>query len=298
MSVLNRKDIETLLPHRFENLLIDSVDSETGVFGLSLVDGDATGRDVVLKTTADGAGRMINPFLMEVGALAAISFVGALEPGKIAVFAAITKFEIVGKLDASSIRGLTQSAGSRGDFYSYGVRFDSDSGHASGTVMAFNANASELGSGEDKKTLDLPAFNCDIDFESPSFKAESMCVLDQVSYFDPETYSSVGRYVYPTDHLLCRGHFPGNPIMMGVMQWMMVSDLGLFLKDKVGDGASLLRCNAEIVKADGVVACEIKGAVLDLGDGAEILATKKVVFRDIVRPGETLFCFVHDVSLE
>jgi 3-hydroxymyristoyl/3-hydroxydecanoyl-(acyl carrier protein) dehydratase len=51
-----------------------------------------------------------------------------------------------------------------------------------------------------------------------------MVFVDEVSHLNLDDPTALLRYTYPQDHPFVEGHFPGNPIMMGITQWIGCAD--------------------------------------------------------------------------
>ena len=94
--------------------------------------------------------------------------------------------------------------------------------------------------------------------------------------------------------------------MMGIMQWMMLEDsLYVYAQEVLNNGQFKIKANAQIIKDNGVLVTEIKQAVLNgyqnvanIYDQVEIIQTHKIAFRDMVKPGDKLFCVVSITSIE
>ena len=117
--------------------------------------------------------------------------------------------------------------------------------------------------------------------------------------------SCLGKYKYPTTHPLVKGHFPKNPLMMGVMQWASIEDVALeFCKINNITGSNKIKGNAIITKKDGSIATDIKGFLLDsfvncsdIEDQADIIKTTKISFRQLVKPEETIYILLTDLQV-
>ena len=93
--------------------------------------------------------------------------------------------------------------------------------------------------------------------------------------------------------------------MMGVMQWMCIEDC-CFLLSKILEkkGSYLIKGQADILKSEGTSVSEVKGFTVQIYEEsdqfiaqAEVIKTDKVVFRDTVKPGETLFISLSSIEL-
>lgn len=136
-----------------------------------------------------------------------------------------------------------------------------------------------------------------------------MYAIDAAYRLEDTLDSFVASYTYPHTHPFTQGHFPGNPIMMGVMQWMSVEDschlLASILYKKIEKkGLYTLSGNADIIKSDGTSVSEIKGFKVQIYwdvpgflNQAEVLRTEKITFRDYVVPGDTLLICLNSLIL-
>jgi 3-hydroxymyristoyl/3-hydroxydecanoyl-(acyl carrier protein) dehydratase len=109
------------------------------------------------------------------------------------------------------------------------------------------------------------------------------------------------KYEYPADHPFCPGHFPGNPVMMGITLWIAGLDAAawlLFERAEAGTlqpGAAKWKANIDILREKGSLVAEVKGLVFSgevtpEGIGPlRVEGTRRVGFRDQVRPGEAIF---------
>ena len=115
-----------------------------------------------------------------------------------------------------------------------------------------------------------------------------MVFADAVTAYDPAAPALTTRYTYPANHPLTKGHFPGNPVMMGVLQWAAVEDAARLLAAKAaltGDVAF----TAEILRPDGTLIADVKDLVLAFGDGPPYTRSlSRIGFRGMVKPLEEI----------
>ena len=130
-----------------------------------------------------------------------------------------------------------------------------------------------------------------------------MVILDHLLEINEN--SILGSYTYPHTHPFTKGHFPENPIMMGIMQWISLEDLAFqFVKEKNINQKKRLKGNATLFKQDFTIVAQIKGfeCICHINnttilDQCDVINTKKIVFRNMVRPGETIFISLQDINL-
>ena len=309
---VTRDEIENRVPHRYENILLDRCipSTDTDVSGQHMVQlgvGDSYGRDLFLKKLSETKTVLIVPIIAELIALSSIINSGGLKPGEVAFFAAITQFKRTGSLNCEGpLEGAVVKVGDKAGFY----RFQGDLrspgfGEASCQVMAYYTNFDDIVESDDKKVVELPGLDLNEKVTAPEFKDARMFMVDSLRYLDPVGTTIICDYCYPEDHPCIRGHFPDNPVMMGVMQWLILEDaVYVWSQKQMERGHYTVSCQAEILKDDGTLVCEIKQAVLDVYKGvpdvydqAEIKETKKVVFRDMVKPNQTLRVHVSSIKV-
>lgn len=316
-TVLSFEDIVQRLPHRYENLILDSIrivtegESLTGYFEVKISTPDPLGRHIFTQVRPNGQAVLIDTIMMEVLALAAIASTGAIPEGYLAIFAAITNFEKKSDFKCNvPMKGIIQKQRGKGGFLRYKGQIIDDQGNecAVGDIMAIYMDARESAPATDEKPCEMPAHTMLFSMNPERLKRQpDMVFSNELLHMDGET--ALARYTYPETHPLTRGHFPNNPIMMGVTQWLTVADtcygIAQYLEKQKGIiGSSLFTGNARILKEDGTHVADIKEfSVRTLTssnntDDVEMLAVKKVVFRSMVRPGETLYIHVTDLAIQ
>jgi len=307
---LKHADILNYLPHRFENVLLDQFStseegSGEGTFELSLKNPDPYHRELFTKNNQS---ELLVPISMEVLALSAILSSGKIDDGYVAFFAGISNFEQEGHLNCTNlITGSVKKTGEKAGFFRFSGSIESNTGRTSGTVIAFFTKMDKIyEDNPDKKRVELPQLTFSKPIQKPSFKDRTMFLADEWVYHNKESQEIICKYTYPNNHPLTKGHFPGNPIMMGVMQWMMIEDAGLvFAKTlKSKDKSFTFTCDAIIAKPNGTLVCDIKKAELNAiinlenkEDQVTIKSTKKVTFRDTVQPNDTLLIHLYNISI-
>lgn len=300
------EQIEPFLPHRGLNRLVDSIeffqDGEKlmGRSRLTIRDGSPDGRDIFLETTE--AGRTYSPYVLveHVALTSSVQISPHRKDGDIAYFSTITNFKGGARLPADrEIVAVIEPLGRRGPFHRSScvatVPSLGESGEVRAELMAAIVPAGvETGSGGDKKTLPAPTI---VDLRPVeksvfAYKNERFLFLDEETALDRENRALTGRYRYPEDHPFVHGHFPGNPVMMGVTQWAGLLDSAVWLCHRLDMGAGLFRADGEILREDGTLVTEVKGIVFERNDPAhapKLLKTKRIGFRDMVGTGETIY---------
>lgn len=300
--MLDRDAIAELILHRHENFLLDEadvhqVDGKTQArFALTITEHDSLNRHYFMKATPQGS-VLLEPLYMELMALGAIIAQGKQPPGTVAFFSAISGFVKEQPLVlGQTLRGQVTLKRSKGGFVSFGGELFTASGQraASGSLMAFALHPGMQGGQDSKKMGSIPSATMQqhLDKNAVGWKHPSLLFADTI--IDCTEHSLVTSYTYPPDHPLTRGHFPANPIMMGVTQWMALGDaLWAYIQNRYGGSPAeplQLRCSGEIIREDATLIAEIEECVcsVDTQGVIDILQTKKVAFRDMVRPGEKI----------
>lgn len=313
--LFSQEDIQAIVPHRYENILVDRVEKTvidgipTGKLNTYVKDHDTLGRDIFFKQKTHSQKTILIPFIMEILALGSVVCSDKVHPGYPVFFTSISNFtKHADYLLGVPVIGHVKRTKDKGSFMVCSGILSTESGVqlATGDMMAFFPGPDTKATDAPKKTVPLPEENHHVDLvKNPTLKNPFMYAVDRSWRYDPETLDFVGRYTYPLDHPFIRGHFPGNPVMMGVMQWMCIEDSCLLLSQILGKkGTYLIKGNADLIKADGTSVSEIKGFTVQILEEtslslaqAEVIKTDKIVFRDTVKPGETLFISLNSVEI-
>ncbi len=316
-NVIEGPALEDYLPHRGLNILIDRTtqyaegerEAVGGVIALgelTVTDPDPVGRDLFLRRTARDGTALMEQIMAEHLALVCLASLR-------------TEFETIGRAFFSTISAFRQSrpvpAGTsmtatvfethrRGAFCSYRGRIAAGRDEvASLDIMAFYAHP-ELGTehaglgGGDKKVGQAPRLEEDRPVDPGRFgwKRPEMIFIQRRVQFNPDERSATYAYVYPHDHPHVPGHFPEQAVMMGIAQWVAAADALYDMACDLCAGAPQVKGSAQVVREDGTIICEVRALELAM-DGAagggppvpDLVATRKVGFRDMVRPGEEIF---------
>ncbi len=305
MTTVSGSDILRYIPHRFENILVDncypvetiSEDKVVGRHNVRIQRGETLGRDLFLRQFREGEYILLNSFIAEILALSAIINAGGVDSDSIAFFAAITKFKVEGHLpESKQWEGVIKKVSDKGGFYRFNGLLSYESAKGSCDIMAFYMKKDQITDTSDDEKVELPTLEIKKYIEPFAFKHPSMMAVSHLRGIETELYSCMCSYQYPEDHELVKGHFPDEPVMMGVMQWMMVEDAVLvWAKETQKKGQFTVECDAKILSTDGRSVCDIQKIVCQVYQGvegildqAELLETKKVAFRSRVKPGDEL----------
>ncbi len=282
--------LEEYLPHRGTNLLIDWAEVESadrGRTSLRMSRGDGLGRDVILRRAPGGGEVITETFLVEHLALGAICVLKREIPaGHAFFFSSVSGFSFPGLARAGeTLSGLVVRKRDRGAFRRFEGSLSGEDGRAicSGEIMAYaaplEAAGGEASRGEAPEGEAVARSLFD-------WKDERLVLLDRVLEKDERGARFV--YRYPPDHVFVPGHFPGNPVMMGVCQWQAVADAAWAYgraRGLEGEG----KFSGSLTKADGGKVADVKGLVMELGEIPVIRSVRRVSFRNMARPGDVLF---------
>ena len=214
---MTRDEMLEVMPHRGRNVLIDDYEEAGAGVGratLTIAPGDPYGRDLFL-VREDGALRYSAFFLVEHVALNSVMILRAdMGGGRLAYFSAVTGFASHGTAAAGTPLVSTVTRGrDRREFRTFSAEVATADG-APVLSVGFMAYLAPRGERPDTQA----AAAAPDGFCRPA--PERFPGLDPALVFcgDPDAEGRSGG-VYPADHPLCEGHFPGAPVMMGMTQW-------------------------------------------------------------------------------
>ena len=308
---LDHNDIKTHIIHRYENLLIDKItmeklDDAKGELETCISEDDPLNRQLFLGQNRSSDTVILTPIFMEILALASITCSGKVGTDQIVFFTGINNFErfndlLINQPCKGSINKLSEKKG----FLKYKgeLRTSDNQTAATGVMTAYFMQQTDTNNDDStKKRLERP--DCDFDYEinkSNYSKSHWMMLVDQFAMLSDS--SGIGRYTYPSNHPLTKGHFPNNPVMMGVMQWMSVADTCcVFAQRQHLSGSVHTSCNAVIVNQNNIVIAEFKGVecthFIDNDNHqhfSDVIKTNRIVFRSTVIPEDTIYIWATDI---
>ena len=302
---LAQAEILGFIPHRYENVLVDGVDREesTCTATLALAEDDPAGRDIFLRTAPDGTS-VLEHVIPEHLALASLCQLGDIGEGKLAFFSSITNFQRTALIPAGQpLRSELKRERDRGMFRRFKGKTSNAQGVevASANIMAFILDTTAAQPQDEGKKAELPPMtgSSPVSTDRYRWKRPEMCFVSACRHLDLQARQATLSYVYPADHPLTKGHFPGNPVMMGITQWIGASDAADWLAFALIEAGQLpcpgqIKADITLLKPDGAAVAEIAGLVNAYdrdADGrviSQTLATKRIGFRDMVRPGEEI----------
>lgn len=290
--ILDPKALESYLPHRGINLMPDEVvlseDRLTSQSRTRIPRDDPRGRTFFGRCDRDQRLCWYEPFLGELMALTGVPLLADdLNPkGQMAVFSAVTRLDFgpLVPMDEELV-GYTQITRKRSDFTAFkawmtcrGQRiFETEILSGAATMADISRFPVRPLEGRTVRPVDPSAY---------AWKGTHLRFLDGLVSADPATRRLVGTYTYPDNHPLVPGHFPGSPLMMGVTQWAAVADAGWEAARCFGLPGPLC-VNGRIIRADGNEVLTVRDMVLAIEDGMpRLVSTKRVTFREPVRPGD------------
>jgi 3-hydroxymyristoyl/3-hydroxydecanoyl-(acyl carrier protein) dehydratase len=308
MITADINEIQNRIIHRHENVLLDSVtydpeNTDDNELSITLSRGDTLNRDIFLKQKKRGEYVVVTSVFMEILALSCIITENKLKEGDMVIFAAISNFKKLGEFpENTTITGNCVKISDKKGFLRYkGTLNNGDTCIASGDMMAYFTK--EDTQAEIVKEEELPPLTMKKTLPiNEELKSKWITMCDTLRHVDES--SCVTEYTYPDNHPFIKGHFPGNPLMMGVMQWLSIeSCIFAYANEKGLKGHHVLVTDAVIQKTDGSLVAEVKKAVIDVWiddenivSQAEIRETKKIVFRNMVKPTETIYIHCSNIT--
>jgi 3-hydroxymyristoyl/3-hydroxydecanoyl-(acyl carrier protein) dehydratase len=310
---LSPTDILEKLPHRHENIIVDEVtcvqDGDVSKAELYVtLSSDNPARALFLRTLPSGEQVAITPIFMEILALASVSCTPKTAD-QLLIYAGIAMFKKVHDLKAGDKAfGVVTRKRGRGVFINCEAQLYTPDNQlvCTSDLTAALVDAAAIAAADPdapKRLMAIPEQSCNIAIDKQRYgKDLRMVVADTITHLAEDMI--VTSYRYPEDHPCVRGHFPGNPIMMGVMQWMAIEDALQAYVWQYCSGADrpqTITAEGVLVRSDGAIVAEIKGYKAGLSGVstavyAELLETKKVIFREPLRPGETVFAILTSIE--
>lgn len=306
MSEKTLEQIKDTIPHRFENLLIDRLSNiSTDPVGtdchLNISDTDPLNRTLFFKTIKNKS-VFFRAFFMEFLALGSISCVDKIE-GCTYIFAGISDFEVFNDYHGNEeIKGNILKTGSKGPL----MMCKSEIRNAKGELLttanlkaAYVDNALLHQKREDKPIVEVESnrdFSVKID---SNYKEKAMTFVDKLLFIDQEVKptNATLSYTYPEDHPCTKGHFPNNPVMMGVMQLTSVEDACLALAQQQNFTNTALHCDVTLKNQFGDIVAILKKVVIESNSSySNIKSMKKIAFKSMMFPGDTLYTYLQNIT--
>ena len=297
--MLTQNDIQTRIPHRFENELIDTVtlhEDNRATCTLKVTDNDPLNRTIFMENN-----QAMSSLPAEILALASIVHAGPLPENTLVFFASISNFTYTAPLQLNApITGVVTHKLNKGPFIKYsGSLSNATDTIATVDIMAtISAEKPTPTSPQTSQPTPTTVFN-----PSATEWARHPDLIVCDGLINHTDTSITGTYLFPTTHPLIKGHFPDFPVMMGILQWQGVADTVLtYLKATKKDGSYSATCDAQLMNGNEVVS-DIKNCQIDLNNHVEnstatITKTKKVTFKAMVFPGQQLTIQVTNLTLE
>ena len=286
-TILDRSQLEVILPHRGVNLFVDQVtvsadqQSSSSRIRLSDVPGSC-----LLMTRSGAAGRLwYEPFLAELLALTGAPLVSAQLPvGQVAAFGMMSRvrFGVAPPIDGEVMAEVTVLR--RRDQTTF---FRARAEHLGVCILEAEVASSvvdlRLFSPATEQTPVVDA-GIPICMSAFAWKDSSLRLLDVILSEDATSRRLVAGFTFSSCHPFVSGHFPTAPLMMGVLQWAAMVDAVWLAHQRFGDArATSIVANGAVRRADGSLVAEIKELRIDIIDGAPFIReTKRIIFREPV----------------
>ena len=310
-KILTLEHIKEHIVHRYENLLLDKIivdeeNSGTGQLELSVLENDDLGRQLFFRNKAHSDVMRI-PIYMEILALASITSTGKVGEGEYVFFTGISQFKKFQNVSFNEVvNGQVKKVSEKKGFLKYTGELMSSQGEmiAEGTMSAFFMQDETNNEDGKKKQLAVPESNVSLKVNKMNYsKLPEMVIIDELIFSNES--EGMGCYTYPSDHSLIKGHFPGNPVMMGVMQWMAIEDCSCIYLEKLEKfGHFTLMLNGYILDKDNHIVAEFKEIKLDawinvpgMMNQCETLEAKKIIFRGMIKPNDKLMIYLKDIQI-
>jgi len=292
---LDHHGLQAWLPHRGANLFIDHVwanaERTRATSRTTIAVNDPRGRELLLRR--DGAGRRCwsEPLLLELMALSGIVLVHE----KLALMNQVSVFSMVSRVAYHYLPGVGEEVvghatleRSRSGFTIFSTRAEAAGRTVlEAEVMSGGAIMADI-AGQPARPFNATPSGTPVDPSLFAWKPAHLRGIDSVVSADAASRTMVCSYVYPATHPFVAGHFPDAPLMMGVMQWNACCDCAWAARARFGlRGAITAQCR--ILRDSGKEVLDVRELVIGDADGVPmILSTKRLAFRDVVRPTDGL----------
>lgn len=285
---MNREAMLAYMPHRGRNVLIDEFEDlgrGKGRARLTVDGGDPLGRDLFLVRGPDGL-RYSQFFLVEHAALCSVMILREeMKGGRLAYFSTISRFRARSHPRAGiPLVSEVRRGRDRREFRTFRASLSTAEGEP---VLEVDFMAYLAASGarpEEGREGPRPG-----EFPPPAEDRFPCFAPSMVFVGGPDGEGRWGG-VYPADHPLAEGHFPGAPVMMGMTQWLAVAQRAAL---GAPSGSSRVAASGRLAASDGRSVAEVSGLVIETvkdGEGRirdlRLLGTKRVAFRDRILPGD------------
>ena len=298
--ILDAEALKAYLPHRGINLLPDTVtiaeDGRSSISRTRIGADDSRGRGVFMRQDASGRATWPESVLAELMALTGVPLLhDQLAPnGQVAVFSMISQVSY-GRLPRvdEDVVGHAKIERQRTGFTQFTTRCECAGQQVfASEVMSGAAALAEIAGGSPVRPLADPARGEAVDPALFAWKNPALRFIDRIVEEDPALKRLVCTYTYPPDHPCVPGHFPGAPLMMGVMQWQAVADATWLARRRFGMTGPVV-AQGKIAREDGSEVLDVRDLVMTCdGDTPLITRNKRLAFRSPVRPGDGILITV------
>ncbi|MEK9657581.1 MAG: hypothetical protein VW378_04330 [bacterium] len=311
MTQLHQDGIKEKIRHRYENLLLDKVKiaepNHPGELQLKIEKNDLLNRHIFFRQKEHGRYCLLSALYLEVLALGAIASTKGVTKDDLIIFASAAKYTKEKDFYINtSLQGTVHSLGNKRGFHKYsGQLYDSNQQRlAQGEMVAYYIKDNDDISQEvQKQALTIPSSNCKkVANKNSDLKHPDLVITDEL-FFSSET-EAWASYFFPETHICNKGHFPGNPLLMGVLQVTSIEDtVLLWLKERDIRGHITMKVNAKLYKSHYGMIAELKNTELKawhdvegIVDQCEVKSVQKVIFKQPLRPKEEIY--IHITFLE
>ncbi len=284
--------LQQFLPHRGCNLLPDTLDLaddwQTSASRTRIPADDGRGRTVFARD--DGA-HWYEPFLVELMALTGVPMLHPqLSPnGLVGVFSMISRISFTRLVPmGTEVMGFAKQLRGRGGFTSFATWAEVDGQRIlEAEVLSGSAALKDIGAIA-ARPFTIAPIGIPVDAGRLAWKPAHLRFADLLLSADAATRSAKFAYTYTSTHPFIPGHFPDAPLMMGMSQWSGIADAAWLAAGKFGITGPIT-ANGTIKRPDGTEVMDVRELVLvDEGGTPRIASTKRIAFREPVRPTDGL----------